>query len=69
MARIWAEANRRLRAETPSLEKEIGRVEVEAQAAKTQAAIDREMISSLVDGFEKVMAEGTNPQKTLSAGW
>lgn len=26
-------------------------------------AIDREMLSGLVDDFEKVMAEGTNPQK------
>ena len=26
-------------------------------------AIDREMLSGLVDNFEDVMAEGTNPQK------
>jgi chromosome segregation ATPase len=39
MARVWAEANQRLCAEKPSLEKEIGRVE--AQVAKTQTAMDR----------------------------
>ena len=111
MARVWAEANQRLCAEKPSLEKEIGRVE--AQVAKTQAAmdryfeafeagnlkpelcsekvrdlrarleeleaekrdlearrkrldlpeVDRELLLAAVDEFEKVMAEGTNPQK------
>jgi len=111
MARIWDEANRRLRAEKPDVDKEIGKVE--AQAARTQARIDRyfeafeagtmkpelcnekiqdlnarlealeaekrdldvrrkrldlpdvdrEMLDALVDDFEKVMAEGTNPQK------
>ena len=39
MARIHAEANKRLGTEKPILEKEIGKVE--AQAAKTQAAMDR----------------------------
>ena len=39
MARIWAEANHRLSAEKPDVYKEIGKVE--AQAAKTQARIDR----------------------------
>jgi site-specific DNA recombinase len=39
MARIWEEANKRLGAEKPKIEEEIGKVE--AQAAKTQAAIDR----------------------------
>ena len=111
MARVWAEANQRLCAEKPSLEKEIGRVE--AQVAKTQAAmdryfeafeagnlkpelcsekvldlrarleeleaekrdlearrkrldlpeVDRELLLAAVDEFDKVMAEGTNPQK------
>lgn len=39
IARIHAEANKRLGTEKPILEKEIGKVE--AQAAKTQAAMDR----------------------------
>ena len=39
MARIWAEANCRLSAEKPDVEKEIDKVE--AQTAKTQAALDR----------------------------
>lgn len=39
MARIWAEANKRLGAEKPALEKEI--VRVEGQIAKTRAKIDR----------------------------
>lgn len=111
MARVWAEANKRLGTEKPILEKEIGRVE--AQAAKAQAAmdryfeafeagtlqaelcnekiqdlnarlqeleaekrdletrrkrldlpeIDRALLLEVVDEFEKVMADGTNPQK------
>ncbi len=111
MARVWEEANQRLSAEKPDVDKEIGRVE--AQAAKTQARVDRyfeafeagtmkpelcseriqdlntrleeldsekrklegrrkrlelpvidkRMLSDLVDNFEEVMAEGTNPQK------
>ena len=110
MARIWAEANRRLGTEKPLLDKEIEKVE--AQAAKTQAAmdryfeafeagtltpelcnekvrdkgarlkaleaekrnlearreklelpeVDREMLKTLVQNFERVMAEGPNPQ-------
>ena len=39
MARIWAEANRRLSAEKPDVDKEIGKVET--QTVKTQAALDR----------------------------
>lgn len=39
MARIWAEANKRLGAEKPAMEKEIARVE--GQMAKTRARIDR----------------------------
>ena len=39
IARIWDEANRRLSAEKPDVDKEIGKVET--QAAKTQARIDR----------------------------
>ena len=39
MARIWAEANRRLSAEKPDVEKEIRKVET--QTAQTQAALDR----------------------------
>ena len=39
MARVWAEANRRLGAEKPDLEKEIARIE--AEAAKVRASIDR----------------------------
>ena len=111
MARIWEEANKRLGAEKPDLEKEIARIE--GQMAKTQGtidryfeafeagtlkaelcnekvrylrtrmeelegekrrlearrerlelpAIDREMLASIVDNFEKVMAEGPNPKK------
>ena len=111
MARIWEEANKRLGAEKPDLEKEIARIE--GQMAKTRVktdryfeafengtmkpdicsqkvkdlnatlealggekrelearrerlelpAIDREMLSRLVDKFEEVLAEGTNPQK------
>ena len=111
MARVWAEANKRLGAEKPDVDKEVGRVE--AQMAKAQAAIDRyfkafeagtlkaelcnekvrdlrdrvtelegerrelearrarlelpavdqQMLSALVDNFEKVMAEAPVPQK------
>ena len=32
-------------------------------------AIDREMLVSIVDNFEKVMANGSNPNSTFSAGW
>ncbi|HWP37352.1 MAG TPA: zinc ribbon domain-containing protein, partial [Gemmatimonadales bacterium] len=39
MARVWAEANKRLGAEKPVLEREIGKVE--AQASKAQASMDR----------------------------
>lgn len=39
MGRVWAEANRRLGAEKPDVEKEIKRVE--AEAAKVRASIDR----------------------------
>ena len=39
MARVWAEAKQRLGSEKPALEKKIRKVE--AQAAKTQAAMDR----------------------------
>ena len=39
MARIWNEANRRLRAEKPDVDKEIRKVE--AQTGETQARIDR----------------------------
>jgi site-specific DNA recombinase len=39
MARIWDEANKRLGAERPNIEAEIGRVET--QATKAQGAIDR----------------------------
>lgn len=39
MARIWEEANRRLSAEKPDVDKEIRKVE--AQTGKTQARIDR----------------------------
>jgi len=39
MVRIWQEANRRLSAEKPDVDKEIGKVE--AQAGQTQARIDR----------------------------
>ncbi|MBE0558258.1 MAG: hypothetical protein IH628_13585 [Proteobacteria bacterium] len=110
MARLWEEANKRLGAEKPDLEKEIARIE--AQMAKTQGAIDRyfeafeagtlkaelcnekvrnlrtrmeelegekrglearrerlklpaidrEMLASIMDNFEKVMAEGPNPK-------
>ena len=111
MARVWEEANKRLAAERPNIEKEIeGNL---AEAAKVQAAtdryfkafeagklspdicnekvqdlrarleeltvqredlearrarlelpaIDRQMLSSLVDEFEKVMAAGTNAQR------
>ena len=39
MARIWDEANRRLSAEKPDVDQELGKVET--QAAQTQARIDR----------------------------
>ncbi|MBP9032280.1 MAG: recombinase family protein [Pseudomonadales bacterium] len=39
MARVWEEANRRLGAEKPDLEKEIARVE--AEAAKVRASVER----------------------------
>jgi site-specific DNA recombinase len=111
MARLWEEANKRLGAEKPDLEKEIARVE--GQMAKTKGAIDRyfdafeagtlkaelcnekvrdlrnrlqeleaekqglearrerlelpaidrEMLASIVENFEKVFAEGENPKK------
>ena len=111
MARVWEEANKRLGAEKPDLEKEIARID--SQMAKTQGAIDRyfeafeagtlkaelcnekvrnlrtrmeelegekrglearrerlelpaidrEMLASIMDNFEKVMAEGPNPKK------
>ncbi len=111
MARLWEEANKRLTAEKPDLEKEIARTD--AQLAKTRGAIeryfeafeagtlkaelcnekiaglrarvqemevekqglearrerlelpaiDREMPASIMDNFEKVMAEGANPKK------
>lgn len=111
MARVWEEANKRLAAERPNIEKEIeGNI---AEAAKVQAAtdryfkafeagklspdicnekvqdlrtrleeleaqrqelearrerlelpaIDRQMLSSLVNEFEKVMAAGTSAQR------
>ncbi len=111
MTRIWEEANLRLCAEKPSVDREIGSVETqitkaratidryfeafEAQTMKPEVctqkvddlngrieqledekrdleerrkrleipAIDREMLSDLLDNFEEVMAEGTNPQK------
>jgi site-specific DNA recombinase len=111
MARLWEEANKRLGAEKPDLEKEISRIE--SQMAKTQGtvdryfeafeagtlkaelcnekirdlrarmeelegekrslearrerlelpAIDKEMLASIMDNFEKVMAEGPNAKK------
>ncbi len=111
MARIWEEANRRLCAEKPSVDREIGNVDTQIakvratidryfEAFETQTmrpevctqkvddlnarigeleaerrdleerrkrleipAIDQEMLSGLLDNFEAVMAEGTNPQK------
>jgi hypothetical protein len=111
MARVWAEANRRLGAEKPDIEKEIARVEAEATKVRASVeryfeafeagtlkaelcnrkvqdlhdrleqldaekrelearrerlelpAIDREMLSALVDNFEQVIAEGPNAQK------
>jgi len=111
MARVWEEANKRLAAERPNIEKEIegnlaeaakvqaatdryfkafesGKLEpdlcnekvqdlrarlaeLEAQRQELEArrerlelpAIDREMLSSLVDEFEQVMAAGTNAQR------
>src|SRR3990170_4701018 len=55
MARVWEEANKRLGAEKRELEARRERLEL--------PAIDREMLSRLVDKFEEVLAEGTNPQK------
>ena len=111
VARVWEEANKRLGAEKPNLEKEIARIDgqmiktraktdryfeafengmmkpdictqkvkdlnatLEALAAEKRElearrerlelpAIEREMLSRLVDKFEEVLAEGTNPQK------
>ncbi|MBW6503136.1 zinc ribbon domain-containing protein [bacterium] len=111
MARLWEEANKRIGAEKPGLEKEI--VRIDGLMAKTQGiidryfeafeagtmkaelcnekvrnlrtrmeelegekrglearrerlelpAIDKEMLASIMDNFEKVMAEGPNPKK------
>jgi site-specific DNA recombinase len=111
MARIWKEANKRLSAEKPDIDKEIRKVE--AQVLKTQTSIDRyfeafeagelkpalcnqkvqdlnarleeleaekqslearrvrlelpaidkDMLKSLLENFDRVMSEGTNPQK------
>jgi chromosome segregation ATPase len=44
-----------LEAEKQDLEERRKRLEI--------PAIDREMLSGLLDNFEEVMAEGTNPQK------
>ncbi len=111
MARVWEEANRRLCAEKPSVDREIASVKThiakaratidryfeafEAETMKPEVctqkvddlnarieqledekmdleerrqrleipAIDRELLSDLLDNFEDVMAEGTNPQK------
>ena len=111
MARIWAEANKRLDAEKPDVEKEIEKVDgqmdrarkaidryfrafetgtlkaatcgekveelkarladLEAERAQLESrrksldlpTMDRKMLARLVDEFEQVMAEGTNPQK------
>jgi site-specific DNA recombinase len=111
MARLWEEANKRLGAEKPDLEKEIGRIEgqitkaqgaidryfeafeagtlqaglcnekvrnlrarmeelegerkgLEARRERLElSAIDREMLTSIMDNFEQVMAEGPNPKK------
>lgn len=111
MTRVWAEANRRLGAEKPDMEKEIARVDTEAAKVRASSeryfeafeagtlkaelcnrkvqdlhdrlkqldaekrelearrqrlelpAIDREMLSGLVDNFEHVIAEGSDAQK------
>ena len=81
MARVWEEANKRLTAERPAIEKEIAVNLVEAEKQDLEAwrerlelpAIDREMPETMLGEFEKVMAEGTNGQKkdlrTSSAAW
>ena len=48
------------------LEKEIARIG--RREAKTQGAIDREMRTSLMNHFEKFMAEGPNKKSTFSTG-
>ncbi len=111
VARVWEEANRRLEAEKPDVEKEIAGIEaelertrkvvaryfkafeagtmkpalasekvedlnariaeLEAERADLEArrqrlalpAIDREMLSKLLEEFDGVFAAGTNPQK------
>ena len=111
MARVWEEANRRLGAERPEIEKEIDSVDTEVQQTRKtinrylaafenetltpelcgekvrelkerQRALehqrqelearresvdlqplDKQMLAKLMDDFERVMAEGTNPQK------
>jgi site-specific DNA recombinase len=111
MARVWEEANRRLSAEKPSVDREIESVDAQITKARSTidryfeafeaetmrpevcmakvddlnarieqledekrvleerrerleiAAIDREMLSGLVDDLKDVMAQGTNPQK------
>ena len=111
MSRIWEEANRRLSAEKPDIEKEITKVhrkiakidstieryfaafetgtmkpevcsqkvedlkaqinELEVEKGDLEVrrtrlelpAIDKEMLTSLVDNFEKVMEAGTNAQR------
>ncbi len=67
MARLWEEANKRLGAEKPDLEKEIARVD--GLMAKTQGTIDRYFEAFEAGTLkaelcnEKVMAEGPNPKK------
>ena len=111
MARIWEEANKRLAAEKPDLDKEIRKVEMQMAKARASVdryfkafeagklkpemcnekvsdlnvrlnelemekndldarrerlelpAIDKDMLKSLLENFEQVMVEGTNPQK------
>lgn len=111
MARVWEEANRRLGAEKPDVEKEIAKVDAQMAEAHARVdryfhafetgamkpevcgekvkdlnsrlaeleiekrdlesrrerlnlpALDRETLAALIDDFERVMAEGTNPQK------
>ena len=111
MLRIWEEANKRLTAEKPDLEREIRRIETQTAKATASVnryfeafeagtlkpemcnekvsdlnarireleiekkglearrerlelpAIDKEMLRGILADFEKVMEEGTNPQK------
>lgn len=68
-AELCNEKVRNLRARMEELEREKRSLEARRERLELPA-IDKEMLRSLLDNFEKVMAEGPNPKKsTFSAGW